>query len=339
MVSTLRPTCRKSRWGETNKPPVFVLFLWLFYFLLLTAFGAFVASHYYHPTLREQAARWGTGYLLICSVLLWPNGTIRSHLPGPIAWLLVSRLTLHEAYLPLLFAYGLFGLFLVYFVPKYYELNLGDQRGTIREVMFPFRCAALTFDDGPSPLWTPQILDVLDRHQVKATFFMVGKAVEKYPDLVREVARRGHSVGSHSWSHPYMPLLDPEALTTEIDRTSDALEAVLGTRPRLFRPPWGFYNRRVLDELRARNYLTVLWTRSSQDWSNPGVEKIVANATTEIRSGEIFLFHDGGNHPSKELPTDSRRQTVEALDAVIRNLEAQGFELRSLDEMIAAWVS
>lgn len=315
------------------------LSLWFVLGLVLAAYSAFVASHYYRPSLRTQATAFIGLYAAVFIALAALDATTRARFLGPLAWIFDARATLASTALPLAVCAGLFGLWLLYFIPRYQALNLGDQQGTLREVRFPFKAAALTFDDGPSPEWTPKILDVLDKHRVKATFFLVGQAVEKHPDIVADIARRGHSIGSHSWSHRPMPLLDVASLADEIDRAGDAIEKAIGKRPMYFRPPWGFYNRRVLMELRARGYLTVLWTRSSQDWRNPGPDVVEELAAANPRLGEIILLHDGGNYPSVALPTMSRNDTVEGVDRIIRRLEHQGFQLKSVDEMVAAWLS
>lgn len=315
------------------------LILWFLFGLILSAFAAFAASHYYRPTLREQAVRWLVPYAAVfIGLVAVPDASRRAFL-GPLAWVFSTRTALSDTAPALAVCWGLFALWLLYFIPSYQRLGIGDAQGTIRTVLFPFRAAAITFDDGPSPEWTPKILDLLDRHRVKATFFLVGTAVERYPDIVADIARRGHSVGSHGWSHRPLPLLDATTLVQEIDRAADALEKALGQRPRYFRPPWGFYNRRVLDELRARGYLTVLWTKSSQDWRNPGADEIERLAAGDPQMGDILLFHDGGNYPSKEMPTTSRADTVAGLDRVIPRLEGNGFQIKSLDEMVAGWVS
>lgn len=312
---------------------------WFVLGLLTAAFAAFIAAHYYRPTLRQQAFCWIGAYLLIFIGLALVPDTARLGMLKTFAWPFSSRTELHDTMWPLGLCYLAFGMSVAYFVPRYMRIGLGDGAGTLRHVAFPFRAASLTFDDGPSPEWTPKILDVLDRHQIKATFFMVGTAVEQFPDLVREIARRGHSIGNHSWSHRPMPLLDPRTLADEIDRAAEAIERATGKRPRYFRPPWGFYTRRVLDELRARGYLTVLWSVSSHDWRNPGVDEIEKRAAGQPAMGDIVLFHDGGNYPSPTLPTTPREQTVEALDRTIVRFERHGFELKSLDEMVSAWVS
>lgn len=315
------------------------LLLWFLYGLILSTFGAFVASHYFRLTLRQQAAIWLSTFLLAYTALALSPIRVAMHLPFGVGWTLSTAVPFSRAALPLGIAYGLFALFIAYFIPRYERLGLGDPQGTVRQVVFPFRSAALTFDDGPSPQWTLPILDVLDRHQVKATFFLVGTGVEAHPEVVREIARRGHSIGNHSYSHRCMPLLDARTLVSEIDRGGAAIEKAIGQRPRYFRPPWGMFNRRVLDELRARGYLTVLWSKSSQDWRNPGVDEIERRAAGAPQMGDILLFHDGGNYPSKGLPSSPRAQTVEGVDRVIRRLESMGFQLKSIDDMVAAWLS
>lgn len=318
---------------------MFALILWFLFGLVLAAYGAFVASHYSRLTLRQLAAAWIGPYLAAFAALAYIDDATRLGFLGRLSWAFSAHTALSDAALPLLVCVGLFGLWLAYFIPRYASLGLGDPQGTLREVRFPFKAAALTFDDGPSPEWTPRILDVLDKHSVKATFFLVGQAVEQHPEVAREIMRRGHSIGSHSWSHRPMPLLDARTLGEEIDRAADAIERATGKRPQYFRPPWGFYNRRVLLELRARGYLTVLWTRSSQDWRNPGPEVIETLSAADPRQGDIILFHDGGNYPSPTLPTMSRADTVEGLDRVIVRLERAGFQLKSIDEMVTAWLS
>ncbi len=309
---------------------------WLLWFVLglfVAGYVAFVASHYLRLTLRQLAVVCLVGYgIAVAGLSLIPDASRTG-----LLWIFSTSVPLSDSWKPLLGCYAAFILWILYFIPRYEALGLGPQQGTIRTVMFPFRAVALTFDDGPSPEWTPRVLDVLRKHQVKATFFMVGEAVERHPDIVRRIAKEGHTVGSHSWSHRIMPLLDAKTLGFEIDRASEALEKALGFKSMYFRPPWGMYNRRVLDELRARGYLTVLWSRSSQDWRNPGVDEIVRFSTHNPKLGELVLMHDGGNYPN--ALNMSRDQTVQALDRLIPALERQGFQFKTVDEMVRAWLS
>lgn len=324
---------RPAKWRE-----VIPLALRFLLGALIAAFAAFVAAHYWRPTLRQQAVGWLGGYVLLFVTLAAVPDPTRVAWLGRLAWIFSAAPTWGHSWLPLVLGCVAFALVVARFVPGYQARGLGPQQGTIRSVPFPFKAVSLTFDDGPSPEWTPRVLEVLERHRVKATFFMVGQAVEQYPDLVRDVRRRGHAVGSHSHTHRCLPLLDEASLRWELDSADAALEKVLGQRPQFFRPPWGFFTRRVLDEARSRGYLTVLWTRSTQDWRNAGVDGIVDLATRgEMGAGEILLLHDGGNYPG--AGNSSRQQTVEALDRLIPALEARGYQFKSVEEAIQAWVS
>lgn len=326
-----------------------VLLFWQVLALLWVLFAAFVASHFYRVTLRALVGASTLGYFVFACLMLLRDDVSRQHLLGPLAWCYSPAVPLGVAVRPLLFALFLFALTVLYFVPRYMAHGLGSQHGTLRSVLFPFKAVALTFDDGPCPVWTPRVLEVLKRQQVKATFFMVGENIEKYPELALEVARHGHTVGVHSHTHRFLPLLSHSDLMSELDRAAQAFEAVFGRKPQFFRPPWGAYNRLVLDSARERGYLTVLWTRSAEDWRNHGVEAITALASTDVRLGEIILMHDAGNYPRPPVGVDpaqaalegkqSREQTVAALDPIIEGIEEQGFQFKTLDEMVAAWLS
>ncbi|MBM3463224.1 MAG: polysaccharide deacetylase family protein [Armatimonadetes bacterium] len=313
------------------------LVLWFALGLLVTGLAVFVASHYLRLTLRSLAViALGTYAAGFIGLSLMSDGT-RALFLGRLAWMFSASVPMGTAWKPLLACWVAFGLVIRYFIPTYEANGLGNSQGTIRKLLFPFRAVALTFDDGPSPDWTPRVLDVLKKNQVKGTFFMVGKSVEQHPDLVRRIVAEGHVVGSHSFSHRCMPLLDQKSLEEEIDRAAEAIEKVTGQKPRYFRPPWGMYNRAVLDALRKRGYLTVLWTRSSQDWRNPGADVVHALSTQNPELGEIVLFHDGGNYPSSLGM--SREQTVDSLTPIIETYERQGYQVKTIEEMVTAWLS
>lgn len=304
---------------------------------LVAAFLAFVLSHYKRLTLRQQLAVVLGIYSAVFVVLSFVPDTPRLAALGRLGWVFSTAPSLADSWKPLFAVATVFALIIAWFIPRYKAHGLGSQQGTLRRLLFPFPAAALTFDDGPSPDWTPRILEILKKHQVKATFFMVGQALEAHPEVALEVKRQGHSIGSHGWSHRPLPLLDARNLIEEIDRAEQVFTKVLGEKPKYFRPPWGFYNHRVLSELRERGYLTVLWSRSTQDWRNPGVDRILELATRGAQSGEILLLHDAGNYPGP-VPT-SRQQTVDAIDRLVPDLEARGFQFKNLDEMVNAWLS
>lgn len=176
----------------------------------------------------------------------------------------------------------------------------------------------LTFDDGPDPRWTPQVLDVLRRHGVRAVFFEVGQNVAAYPDLVARVRAEGHLVGNHTWSHAKLTDLRGRAIGDQLDRTDDAL----GGRVRCVRPPYGATDPRVAHVIGARGQRTVLWDVDPQDWARPGTDRIVRRVLASVHDGAVVLMHDGGG---------DRSQTVAALEQVLTRLEERGYGFGLLD--------
>lgn len=174
----------------------------------------------------------------------------------------------------------------------------------------------LTFDDGPNPTYTPQVLAVLREHGVHATFFMLGDNAEANPDLVAQVRAEGHQVASHTWSHPDLTMLSDSQIRSQVERT----DAVLGTTS-CVRPPYGATSSRVSAVLREGGHTPELWDVDPQDWDRPGTATIVSRVMKQTGPGDVILFHDGGG---------DRSQTVAALDTVLDRLEAQGYTFETL---------
>jgi peptidoglycan/xylan/chitin deacetylase (PgdA/CDA1 family) len=160
---------------------------------------------------------------------------------------------------------------------------------------------ALTFDDGPNPVWTPRLLEVLARHGVRATFFLLGAHAQADPELVRQVAAAGHLIGNHSWSHPNLALCGRTRIREELAWTSDRLEQMTGAPVKYFRPPFGARRPAVLRLAREMGMVPVLWNAMTSDWSEPSAERIAARLAEKIdrltrrgRAANIVL-HDGGH--------------------------------------------
>ena len=177
---------------------------------------------------------------------------------------------------------------------------------------------ALTFDDGPSETFTPQVLDILARYNVKATFFLVGREAEASPALVQRMVAEGHVVGNHTWDHVDLTSLDEEGFRQQIDRTEDLLRAQTGQAVPCVRPPEGRVNSSVIAALNARGLRMMKWNRDTEDWKTPGVDAIVRRATTALTDGRVILLHDGGPDMS---------QTVAALPSIIEGIQAQGLQI------------
>ena len=186
---------------------------------------------------------------------------------------------------------------------------------------------ALTFDDGPHPYLTREILDILDQYSVKATFFMVGVNVVNYPDMAREVICRGHEVGNHTYSHDQLKNLGAEAVAREIGLCEDALEELCEYRPHLFRPPQGGMSVLVEHFTDHHDYTTVLWSLDTRDWECKNTEEIVDSVLSRVSAGDIILMHDYIGHQSK---------TPEALALLLPRLIERGFEPVTVSRLLGA---
>jgi peptidoglycan/xylan/chitin deacetylase (PgdA/CDA1 family) len=186
------------------------------------------------------------------------------------------------------------------------------------------RDIALTFDDGPGP-YTPEVLDVLERFRVQATFFAIGK-MERYfsASTIREL-HDGDVVGDHTQSHPMLAQLSAHDQREELFEPLVRVELLGGDRPRLFRPPYGSYNAATMRQLHALHLLMVLWSADTQDYLQPGVSTIVQRALAGAQPGAILLMHDGGGN---------RAQTVAALPQIITRLRGRGYHLVTIPELL-----
>jgi peptidoglycan-N-acetylglucosamine deacetylase len=160
---------------------------------------------------------------------------------------------------------------------------------------------ALTFDDGPNPAWTPRLLEILDHHGVKATFFLVGKYASSESGLTRLIASSGHLIGNHTWSHPNLALTALPKVREELRNTNDALEQILGKPVRHFRPPFGARRPGVLRTARELGLTPVTWNAMTSDWSQPSADRIAATLSAQVNRlhhrgfAANIVLHDGGH--------------------------------------------
>ncbi|MCW3034275.1 MAG: polysaccharide deacetylase [Solirubrobacterales bacterium] len=209
-----------------------------------------------------------------------------------------------------------------------------DQLGAVRSVLAytPFvkegsgksRDIALTFDDGPGP-YTPQVLAVLERFHVKATFFVIGKMLRYFSAAVVREIEDGDVIGDHTQSHPMLAHLTAHDQYEELFEQIARVELLGGPRPTLFRPPYGSFNATTLRELSKLHLLMTLWTADTDDYRQPGVSVIVERALEAARPGAIILLHDAGG---------PRTQTIEALPLIIKGLRAKGYDLVTVPKLL-----
>lgn len=184
---------------------------------------------------------------------------------------------------------------------------------------------ALTFDDGPNPYYTPQILAVLQQYRVKATFFCVGQQVARYPNLIKQEYADGNLIGNHSWSHADLALLTNDEIDSQINLTSNLIQQVIGVRPTFFRPPYGIVNARVLSKANLLGLTTIIWNDEARDWATPGTSVIASRILSLAGDGAIILMHDGGG---------DRSQTIAALPTIITTLRLRGYQFVTLQQML-----
>ena len=189
---------------------------------------------------------------------------------------------------------------------------------------------ALTFDDGPNEPYTSEILKILKDNDIKATFFMVGKNVEFFPETAKAVAEAGHVIGNHSYDHPMMVLEANPHIRNEIERGGEAIEKTTLQHPTLFRPPYGAHDVLTMIQAEKLGYVCIQWSVSSKDWEMPGVQKIIDNVVNHVHNGGIILMHDGSTiHHGAD-----RSQTVAALPEIIRQLKEQGYQFVTVPELL-----
>lgn len=194
----------------------------------------------------------------------------------------------------------------------------------IAQVNVPGPYVAVTFDDGPHANYTPKVLDILKRHGAKATFFVLGQNAVAHKNILARAVAEGHEIGSHTWDHPSLTKLSHEAIISQMDRTAAVIREATGCAPAVMRPPYGATNKGIIDMLAARyGTPSILWSVDTQDWKHPGVDVVISRVVDRAKNGSIILLHD--IHAS----------TLEAVEGVVTGLQARGFKLVTVSELIS----
>lgn len=189
------------------------------------------------------------------------------------------------------------------------------------------RAICLTFDDGPDPVYTNKILDVLADYNVKATFFVVGEAAQQFPSLLERMVNDGHSIGNHTYSHRHPWLISSASAEHEVMQANTIINNITGAVPRWFRPPFGRLRTAMLKQVHAEGMATVLWSRSMIDWGRLGTAAGIARRLSQIEPNDIVLMHDGRpahNHPEV---------TYKCLPLFLQSLADKSLAAHSLDEV------
>jgi peptidoglycan/xylan/chitin deacetylase (PgdA/CDA1 family) len=192
------------------------------------------------------------------------------------------------------------------------------------------RQIALTYDDGPNDPHTLRLLEVLARHDVHVTFFLIGRYVQQRPEIAREIVNAGHVVGNHTFTHPLLIFKSGTEIRRELSQCRAALQDAIGRHSTLFRPPFGGRRPAVLRVARKLGLEPVMWNVTGYDWNAPPAEVIERKIARRIRGGDVILLHDGGH---KQMGAD-RSQTVIATDQLIVRYKAEGYEFVTVPRMV-----
>jgi peptidoglycan/xylan/chitin deacetylase (PgdA/CDA1 family) len=191
----------------------------------------------------------------------------------------------------------------------------------------PGKTVSLTFDDGPNPDATPAILDALASRHVRATFFVLGRHAEQWPDLVRRAEREGHQLGNHGFFHRKLHFKSPGYVRRDLELGADAIEKACGVRPNLFRAPHGFRSPWVTPIARSLGQRTVGWSLGVWDSARPGTDVIAERAVDGVKPGSILLLHDGDGYD----PRGDRMQTARAVPLIIDRLRDEGYRFVTIE--------
>lgn len=224
-------------------------------------------------------------------------------------------------------SFGIFILALTVLVGSFYMIK--DTMIQLPEKKLPIYCVdrndkkiAISFDAAWGQTYTKEILDTLDKYNVKTTFFLVGFWVDKYPDMVKEISEKGHEIGNHSTTHPKMSLLSKQQIKEELETTSQKIEKITGKKPTVFRAPFGDYNNNLISTASELGYDTIQWDVDSLDWKEMGVEHVVDRVVKNVKDGSIILFHNNAKYVPGYLPL------------VLEKLKSQGYEIVPISELI-----
>lgn len=191
------------------------------------------------------------------------------------------------------------------------------------------RQVALTFDDGPDTKYTPKILDVLKKYNVKATFFLMGSRAKKHPQIVKRIIDEGHIIANHTWSHVNLTKISEKRFEKEINKTNNILAKETGREIMMLRPPYGAISVDALQKLKEMNYKSIQWSVDSRDWLGDNVDKILINTIPDVTNDAIILFHSAAGNQAHNLEA-----SVKVLPELIKTLRMKDFEFVNLDKLL-----
>jgi peptidoglycan-N-acetylglucosamine deacetylase len=218
-------------------------------------------------------------------------------------------------------------------VTVFFDQAVITRRGVVFRVKTDQKLVALTFDDGPSPVWTPRILDALKQAGVKATFFLLGEHVEKYPQIARRIAQEGHEIGNHTYDHHVLIYYKLDEVDKEIGAAERAIKEATGVTTKYFRPPKAWLTNQEKRRVKELGYKVILWSLNSKDWVTFHDKQITGYILRNIRPGDIILFHDSGGVFTTE--GGSRKQTEKTILRLAEKLKERGYRFVTISELLS----
>ncbi|OGF45418.1 MAG: hypothetical protein A2452_02295 [Candidatus Firestonebacteria bacterium RIFOXYC2_FULL_39_67] len=211
---------------------------------------------------------------------------------------------------------------IIFFIIKVFLFLFPAEEMVIDVPLTPAKAVALTFDDGPHPEFTLKLLEILDKNDVKATFFVVGKQIKKYPEFLREIQKRGHEIGNHTFNHPLLTTLDRTGVINELELNKIEIKKETGMEVNIFRPPSGRYDEKVLEAALSKGFIPVLWSVSGSDYGSTDPKVVMNNVLSAVRNGDIILLHSGVE------------ATLKALPEIIAEIKKRCFEFKTVTQML-----
>jgi len=225
----------------------------------------------------------------------------------------------------LLFPFVTIYMIIPYLFTRFFGFGVFKKGRKVKQISF-------TFDDGPDPRYTPQLLDMLKEFDVKATFFVLGSKAEKYPDLIRRIYEEGHQIGIHNYTHTPNWIMTPwKVKRYQVDKTAEIVQNIIGERPTYYRPPWGILNLGDVFVLR-KAYQIVMWSVMGWDWNRKvGADKLKRILLRNIKPGSVILLHDSGDTPGADL--DAPKYMLQGLREVIKDVQSREFSCVRIDQL------
>lgn len=217
----------------------------------------------------------------------------------------------------------LFVVYLVMLVYGSYNVRSNFYVKTVSSVRTHQKQIAISFDDGPAPAYTPEILRILREHDVKAAFFCIGKKVEEHQSILKQVHEEGHIIGNHSYSHDmWFDLFPSRKMTDDLEKMNAATQKVIGVTPKLFRPPYGVTNPNLKRAIQKCNFISIGWNIRSMDTVIKDAQKLLSKVTGSLKPGAVILFHD------------TSKATLDMLSSFIQKARSMGYEIVRLDKLL-----